>query len=38
MIGFRGLRAISDNFRECFALNTAMRRVREEMGLTNVRS
>ena len=38
MIGFRGAsRYISDNFRECFALECrAMRRVREEMGLTNV--
>lgn len=38
MIGFRGAsRYASDNFRECFALECrAMRRVREEMGLTNV--
>src|SRR5271169_2695591 len=38
MIGFRGAsRYISDNFRECFALECrAMRKVREEMGLTNV--
>jgi len=38
MIGFRGAsRYISDNFRECFALECrAMRRVRDEMGLTNV--
>jgi len=38
MIGFRGAsRYISDNFRECFALECrAMRRVRNDMGLTNV--
>ena len=38
MIGFRGAsRYISDNFRECFALECrAMHRVRDEMGLTNV--
>jgi len=38
MIGFRGAsRYISDSFRECFALECrAMRRVRDEMGLTNV--
>jgi pyruvate,water dikinase len=38
MIGYRGAsRYISDNFRECFALECrAMRRVRDEMGLTNV--
>ncbi|HEU0187924.1 MAG TPA: phosphoenolpyruvate synthase, partial [Gallionellaceae bacterium] len=38
MIGFRGAsRYASENFRECFALECrAMRRVREEMGLTNV--
>lgn len=38
MIGFRGAsRYISDSFRECFALECrAMRKVREEMGLTNV--
>jgi pyruvate, water dikinase len=38
MIGFRGAsRYISDNFRECFALECrAMRRVRDDMGLTNV--
>ncbi len=38
MIGFRGAsRYISDNFRECFALECrAMRRVRDEMGLSNV--
>ena len=38
MIGFRGAsRYISDNFRECFALECrAMRRVRDEMALTNV--
>ncbi|MDR0588256.1 MAG: phosphoenolpyruvate synthase [Burkholderiales bacterium] len=38
MIGFRGAsRYISDEFYECFALECqAMRRVRDEMGLTNV--
>ena len=38
MIGFRGAsRYASADFRECFALECkAMRRVREEMGLTNV--
>ncbi|HEY6096219.1 MAG TPA: phosphoenolpyruvate synthase [Gallionellaceae bacterium] len=38
MIGFRGAsRYASENFRKCFALECrAMRRVREEMGLTNV--
>ncbi len=38
MIGFRGAsRYASANFRECFALECrAMRRVRDEMGLTNV--
>ena len=38
MLGYRGAsRYISDNFRECFALECrAMRRIREEMGLTNV--
>ena len=38
MMGFRGAsRYASANFRECFALECrAMRRVREEMGLTNV--
>ena len=38
MIGYRGAsRYISDNFRECFALECrAMRRVRNDMGLSNV--
>jgi pyruvate,water dikinase len=38
MLGYRGAsRYISDSFRECFALECrAMRRVRDEMGLTNV--
>ena len=38
MIGFRGAsRYIADSFRDCFALECrAMRRVRDEMGLTNV--
>ncbi len=38
MIGFRGAsRYIADSFRECFALECrALRKVREEMGLTNV--
>ena len=38
MLGYRGAsRYISDGFRECFALECrAMRRVREDMGLTNV--
>ncbi len=38
MIGFRGAsRYISDSFRDCFALECrAMRKVRDEMGLTNV--
>ncbi|WP_426417427.1 phosphoenolpyruvate synthase [Aestuariirhabdus sp. LZHN29] len=38
MLGFRGAsRYISDGFRDCFALECeAMKRVREEMGLTNV--
>jgi len=38
MIGFRGAsRYISDSFKECFALECrALRRVREDMGLTNV--
>ncbi len=38
MLGFRGAsRYISDSFRDCFAMECeAMRRVRDEMGLTNV--
>ncbi len=38
MIGFRGAsRYASENFRKCFALECrAMRRVRDDMGLTNV--
>jgi len=38
MIGYRGAsRYISDNFRDCFELECrAMKRVRDEMGLTNV--
>jgi len=38
MLGFRGAsRYSADSFRECFALECrAMKRVREEMGLTNV--
>tara|TARA_R100000322_G_scaffold164856_5_gene129602 strand:+ start:5261 stop:7636 length:2376 start_codon:yes stop_codon:yes gene_type:complete len=38
MLGFRGAsRYISDTFRDCFELECrAMRRVRDEMGLTNV--
>jgi pyruvate,water dikinase len=38
MLGFRGAsRYISENFQDCFALECrAMKRVREEMGLTNV--
>ncbi len=38
MLGFRGAsRYLSESFRECFDLECeAMRRVREEMGLTNV--
>jgi pyruvate,water dikinase len=38
MIGFRGAgRYIAESFRECFALECrAIRRVREDMGLTNV--
>ncbi|TVP54201.1 MAG: phosphoenolpyruvate synthase [Halomonadaceae bacterium] len=38
MLGFRGAsRYISESFRDCFELECkAMRRVREEMGLTNV--
>lgn len=38
MIGFRGAsRYVADSFRSCFALECrAMRRVRDEMGLTNV--
>ena len=38
MLGYRGAsRYISDGFRECFALECrAMRRIREDMGLTNV--
>ncbi len=38
MLGFRGAsRYISDSFRECFAMECqAMRRVRDEMGLSNV--
>ncbi|MEJ6550813.1 phosphoenolpyruvate synthase [Corynebacterium sp. USCH3] len=39
MIGYRGAaRYVSEEFRDCFALECeALRRVREEMGLTNVR-
>ena len=38
MIGFRGAsRYVSESFRECFALECqAIRKVREEMGLTNI--
>jgi pyruvate,water dikinase len=38
MLGFRGAsRYISESFRECFAMECqAMRRVRDELGLTNV--
>ncbi|MFK7731209.1 MAG: phosphoenolpyruvate synthase [Pseudomonadales bacterium] len=38
MLGFRGAsRYISDSFRDCFAMECeAMRRVRDEMGLTNI--
>jgi len=38
MLGFRGAsRYVSESFRDCFALECrAMRKVREEMGLTNV--
>jgi pyruvate,water dikinase len=38
MLGFRGAsRYVADSFRECFAMECqAMRRVRDEMGLTNV--
>lgn len=38
MLGFRGTsRYISDSFRDCFALECrAMKKVRDEMGLTNV--
>ena len=38
MLGFRGAsRYVADSFRECFELEcAAMRRVREELGLTNV--
>ncbi|PKH09488.1 phosphoenolpyruvate synthase [Moritella sp. Urea-trap-13] len=38
MLGFRGAsRYISEDFRDCFALETeAMKRVRNDMGLTNV--
>lgn len=38
MLGFRGAsRYVSDSFKDCFALECkAVRRVREEMGLTNV--
>lgn len=38
MLGFRGAsRYISDDFRDCFALETeAIKRVRNDMGLTNV--
>lgn len=38
MLGFRGAsRYISDSFRDCFAMECeAMRRVRDDMGLTNV--
>ena len=39
MVGFRGAsRYISEEFRECFALEcAALRKVRNDMGLTNVR-
>lgn len=38
MLGFRGAsRYISENFRDCFAMECeAMKRVRDDMGLTNV--
>ena len=38
MLGFRGAsRYISDSFRDCFAMECeAMRRVRDDMGLTNI--
>lgn len=38
MLGFRGAaRYVSENFKECFALECqALKRVRDEMGLTNV--
>ncbi|HBY41592.1 MAG TPA: hypothetical protein DEH24_19335, partial [Alteromonas sp.] len=38
MLGFRGAsRYISEDFRDCFALECeAIKRVRNEMGLTNV--
>ena len=38
MIGFRGAaRYMADDFKECFAMEcTAMKKVRDEMGLTNV--
>lgn len=38
MLGFRGAsRYISDSFRECFNMEcTALKRVRDEMGLTNI--
>ena len=38
MLGFRGAsRYISEDFRDCFALETeAIKRVRNDMGLTNV--
>jgi pyruvate,water dikinase len=38
MLGFRGAaRFVSESFRECFALEcTALKKVRDEMGLTNV--
>lgn len=39
MLGFRGAsRYVSDNFRDCFELECrALKRVRDEMGLTNVK-
>lgn len=39
MLGFRGAsRYVSDNFRDCFELECrALKKVREEMGLTNVK-
>ncbi|WP_340688911.1 putative PEP-binding protein, partial [Bacillus thuringiensis] len=38
MLGFRGAsRYVSENFRDCFELECrALKRVRDEMGLTNV--
>ncbi len=40
MLGFRGAgRYVSDSFRDCFALECeAVKRVRNDMGLTNVKS